>query len=597
MRGLAFFSIFVFALLATPVYTQEGVVLKGPKGVDYGAQGRSIGPIRPTDTLWRIAQKVRPDDSVTIYQVMKALYDKNPNSFLDKNLNHMQYGTYLRIPTINEIRSVDPTLAKQKSDQDDRLWDMKRKGLLNPNAIEQADKKVTQARKVDVEEAKEDLTNQLRSLKMEQDMRLMDLQKEFKSSVRNVEEILSENNKLKQQLGAISTELQTVRTQLGKDSEIQQQLKAVIDLQNEMIEQQAAQAKAEESDGLGDFFSSMPGIALLATLPALLALAGFIMFMRRKNQAPQAEDDDEFLPSTPAAAGATAAATAATFAAEPDPLDIGVGDEDTLGSSVQLDDDILPEDDEITFDSLDDDFEDGNDTLDQDELDSLLNEDISFDDSHEEDFMQQSFEDSSDEIPLDVDDSNDILSDGDLDDLFNEPQDEEVDVSDDALAALSEELADEQVSAETNDDIDSILDGALDEEPEFNGDLENESLINADDIDALLNEAQDESQPELEEEPDILAGDDIDALLDEAQDESQPELEEETDILAGDDIDALLDEAQDESQPELEEEPDILAGDDIDALLDEAQDESQPELEEETDILAGDDIDALLDEA
>ncbi|PCK33201.1 FimV/HubP family polar landmark protein, partial [Pseudoalteromonas piscicida] len=553
MRGLAFLSIFVFALIATPVYTQEGVVLKGPKGVDYGAQGRSIGPIRPTDTLWRIAQKVRPDDSVTIYQVMKALYDKNPNSFLDKNLNHMRDGAYLRIPTLNEIRSVNPELAKQKSDQDDKLWEMKRKGLLNPSAIDEAEKKVTQARKVDVEEAKADLTNQLRSLKMEQDMRLMDLQKEFKSSVRNVEEILSENNKLKQQLGAISSELQTVRTQLGKDSEIQQQLKAVIDLQNEMIEQQAAQAKVEESSDLGAFFSSPAGIALLATLPALLAIAGVVMFLRRKNKTQQkGADDDEFLPEAPtmaagaATAGAAAAATA--FEPEPDPLDIGMGDEeDSLGASVQLDDDILPEDDEITFDSLDDDFEEGSDSLDQDELDSLLNEDISFDDEHDEDFMQQSFDeaDDGDEVSLDVDDSNDILSDSDLDDLFNEPQDEEIDVSDDALAALSEELADEQSdTATSDDDIDSILDGALDEEPEFSGDIENESVVDVDDIDALLDASQDtdeEPLPDFEAQSAALADDDIDALLDEAQDDELPELEEESDALEGDDIDALLD--------------------------------------------------------
>ncbi|PHI34974.1 hypothetical protein CBQ28_22090, partial [Pseudoalteromonas sp. GCY] len=572
MRGLALFSIFVFALIATPVYTQEGVVLKGPKGVDYGAQGRSIGPIRPTDTLWRIAQKVRPDDSVTIYQVMKALYDKNPNSFLDKNLNHMQDGAYLRIPTINEIRSVNPELAKQKSDQDDKLWEMKRKGLLNSNAINEAEKKVTQARKVDVEEAKEDLTNQLRSLKMEQDMRLMDLQKEFKSSVRNVEEILSENNKLKQQLGAISTELQTVRTQLGKDSEIQQQLKAVIDLQNEMIDQQAAQAKAQESSELSAFFSSPAGIALLATLPALLAIAGLVMFLRRRNQSQASTDDDDFLPQTPSVAAGAAAAGAATaataFDPEPDPLDIGMGDdEDALGASVQLDDDILPEDDEITFDSLDDDFDEGNDTLDQDELDSLLNEDISFGDDHDEDFMQQSFNEAGDEVSLDVDDSQDILSDSDLDDLFNESQDEEIDVSDDALAALSEELADEQAGAVANDDdIDSILDGALDEEPEFSGNFDSESLVDADDIDALLDasqDADDDALPDFEEPSTELAGDDIDALLNEVQDDALAEINEEPDTLDGDDIDALLDEAQEDTLPEQEEESDDLAGDDI----------------------------------
>ena len=126
MRGLAILIILASALVVTPVYTQDSTQLKGPKGVDYGAQGRSIGPIKPTDTLWRIAVKVRPDNSVSIYQVMQALYNKNPDSFLDQNLNHMRSGAYLKIPTLSEIRRVNTQLARQRSEQDDELWEKKK---------------------------------------------------------------------------------------------------------------------------------------------------------------------------------------------------------------------------------------------------------------------------------------------------------------------------------------------------------------------------------------------------------------------------------------------------------------------------------------
>ncbi|RXF06888.1 FimV/HubP family polar landmark protein [Pseudoalteromonas phenolica] len=127
MRGLVFICFFAFALITIPAYTQEGTILKGPKNADYGQMGRSIGPIKPSDTLWRIAQKVRPDDgSVTVYQVMSALYRKNPNAFLDKNLNHMRDGAYLKIPTIAEMRRENPAIAKQRSDQDDDLWELKK---------------------------------------------------------------------------------------------------------------------------------------------------------------------------------------------------------------------------------------------------------------------------------------------------------------------------------------------------------------------------------------------------------------------------------------------------------------------------------------
>ena len=51
MRGLASLIILASALVVTPIYSQDSTQLKGPKGADYGAQGRSIGPIKPTDTL------------------------------------------------------------------------------------------------------------------------------------------------------------------------------------------------------------------------------------------------------------------------------------------------------------------------------------------------------------------------------------------------------------------------------------------------------------------------------------------------------------------------------------------------------------------
>ncbi|WP_234401252.1 FimV/HubP family polar landmark protein [Pseudoalteromonas sp. T1lg23B] len=464
MRGFVVFCIFVFTLITLPVNSLEEPQIKGPKGVDYGQQGRSIGPITPSDTLWRIAQKVRPDESVTIYQVMSALYRKNPQAFLDQNLNHMRDGAYLKIPTMGEIRKEDPNLARQRSDQDDALWELKKSGMLDNQTIEQAQKKVTQARKIDVEEAQDALTKQLKSIQLEQDSRLMDLQSQFRSSVRNVEEILQENDKLKKQLGNISEELQNVREQLGKDSEIQQQLQSMINLQTALIERQEEQRKKTQSGfDLSSALSNPLALILLATLPALLAIGAGIFFLRkRKQDQDSGSDDDDFMPQT--------AASAAT-----DPLDLGMPTavpETEIEDSVQLDDDILPEDDDIMFDSLEDDtFDEGSSELDQDELDSLLNEDIVFDDDTNEtdipedldDFLQQSFDgqndDAGDDVSLDLE--GDDFGSESIDDLLDEgaefnEEELDVDVSDDALAALSEELADDQEDI----DIDALVESA-----------------------------------------------------------------------------------------------------------------------------------------
>ncbi|MBQ4864758.1 hypothetical protein J8L98_24030, partial [Pseudoalteromonas sp. MMG013] len=516
MRGFVFFCIFALALITMPVFTQEVAQIKGPKDADYGMQGRTIGPIKPSDTLWRIAKKVRSDESVTIYQVMSAFYTKNPDAFLDKNLNHMRDGAYLRIPTLGEMRKENPTFAKQKSDQDDALWEMKKNGMLDNTSIEEANRKVTQARQVDVEKAKVELTNRLKSLQMEQDSKLLELQNQFKNSVSSVQDILEENNKLKKKLGDISDELKTVRDQLGQDSQIQQQLKSVIDLQNELLAQQAEKKQSNTGFSGEDILSNPIMLLLMSILPALLAIGGIVFFLKKRNQSPTSNDssEDEFLPQT-----------------SNDPLDLDIPPvvaPETPEESVQLDDGMLPEDDDIMFDSLEDDsFEESNDTLDADELDGLLSDDIVFDDEADElnsgddldDFLQQNFDEPDalgDEVALDIEQSeDDILSSGDIDDLFDEvsnadeSNDDELDISDDALAALSEELATDQ---QEDVDIDSILDEASPTDDVDVGD---------DDIDSLL-----ESSTTLDSQlEDDLGLDDIDGLLDEAA--SEPELVEE----------------------------------------------------------------------
>ncbi|WP_394193072.1 FimV/HubP family polar landmark protein, partial [Pseudoalteromonas atlantica] len=468
MRGLAILLLLASALVVTPVYSQDGGQLKGPKGVDYGVQGRSIGPIRPTDTLWRIAAKVRQDNSVSIYQVMQALYEKNPNSFLDQNLNHMRDGAYLKIPTLAEIRSVNPELAKQRSEQDDELWEKKKNGTLTNSEIVASQKKVTQARKVDVDEAKQELKNEINSIKTEQGTQLVELQDQFKSSVKNVEEILVENNKLKAQLTGISKELENVRNQLGQDSEIQQQLKELIDKQNEIIEQQKAKKLEEESEfDFGALLENPFVLILLMTIPALLIIFAVVMFLRKRaNQKEETSDDEEFLPQSPVQSD------------EPDlgpSLDPIIPDpvEDELNDlSVQLDDDLdddmLPDNDDIIFDdNIDDSFEEGDSLLGQDELDGLLGDDIVFDDEQTKDeddevdvFLQQDFDQTDDSLSDDIDSADndgDILSASDLDDLFANDDDSPADGA--QLESAEKESA--ELSEEDDDfDIDSLIDDA-----------------------------------------------------------------------------------------------------------------------------------------
>ncbi|WP_339780367.1 FimV/HubP family polar landmark protein [uncultured Marinobacter sp.] len=70
-----------------------------------GYQAGTFGPTGASDTLWTIAATVRPDNRLSMQQVMLALQDLNPNAFIDNNINRLKRGEVLRVPSAEQIRS------------------------------------------------------------------------------------------------------------------------------------------------------------------------------------------------------------------------------------------------------------------------------------------------------------------------------------------------------------------------------------------------------------------------------------------------------------------------------------------------------------
>jgi pilus assembly protein FimV len=64
-----------------------------------------------SSTLIGIARQIRPDESVSLQQTMIAIQTLNPNAFADGNINRLLTGQILRLPTEQEIRSVDAAEA------------------------------------------------------------------------------------------------------------------------------------------------------------------------------------------------------------------------------------------------------------------------------------------------------------------------------------------------------------------------------------------------------------------------------------------------------------------------------------------------------
>ncbi len=326
--------------LMTAAWAESTARLRGPKEFDAPAVTR-LGPLSAHDTLWRLAEQARPDKRVNMYQMMYALYQQNPDSFLEDNFNHLKPGAYLEVPALRTILAIDPVMAQRKSENDDRLWAEKIRKAAQQKTDDGA------ARQLDVAKAKQEITEELNRVEAVQAEQLSDLRERMSASMSNVETIVQENTALKKQLDTVVSELSNVKQQLDKDSEIQTQLQQLLAQQTEMLNQQREQIKKQQegfnfATSWQELANSPAGWILAAALPAALVLLAVVFFIRRKSQK---------------AAAAVSAATASP-ALDPNyksplpPLDdsldfdesslINLDDSllnDNLGGAIRLDDD------------------------------------------------------------------------------------------------------------------------------------------------------------------------------------------------------------------------------------------------------------------
>ncbi len=82
----------------------------------------SYGPVASGDTLWTIANNVRPDASVSVNQMMLALLRANPEAFIDNNINRLKKGAVLRIPGREEATTLAAVEAAAQVREQMQSW-------------------------------------------------------------------------------------------------------------------------------------------------------------------------------------------------------------------------------------------------------------------------------------------------------------------------------------------------------------------------------------------------------------------------------------------------------------------------------------------
>lgn len=79
---------------------------------------RHYGPTGEKETLWSIASRNRPNASVSVYQVIGAIYHVNPQAFENSNIHGLIPGSTLVMPTLSQIKNEKESLIRRQLEAD-----------------------------------------------------------------------------------------------------------------------------------------------------------------------------------------------------------------------------------------------------------------------------------------------------------------------------------------------------------------------------------------------------------------------------------------------------------------------------------------------
>ena len=87
----------------------------------------TYGPIQSGDRLWDIATQLRPNPTISRYQVMIALLKANPQAFrIPCNLNSLKIGNRFKIPSLADMQILTPEQALAEFNRQNGEWQLAR---------------------------------------------------------------------------------------------------------------------------------------------------------------------------------------------------------------------------------------------------------------------------------------------------------------------------------------------------------------------------------------------------------------------------------------------------------------------------------------
>ncbi len=243
------------------------------------ARTSRYGPMVHGDTITIVARRLLVDERYTLDQVMIGLFNKNRDKFKEGNINLINAGTYLEVPTAKELEAVDEIQAQRLlKDQNSRWKALKQQPryALEAKAQENRYRPRVHIGKSASGEASSSLPNNQRG-NATAPIPGVGKNANLEAQIRSLQE---ENLSLKQSLQESGKKASAGKPgdaeSAAADAKVKK-LELTVARLNKQLVQMNKQLTTSKNQDMNPLTYAMAGIILL-----LIALAGYMMFLLRR---------------------------------------------------------------------------------------------------------------------------------------------------------------------------------------------------------------------------------------------------------------------------------------------------------------------------
>lgn len=239
--------------------------------------------VQKGDTAWKIAERFRANSSVSIEQMMMALLRRNPEAFIKDNINGVKRGYILRMPTQQEVQSLDNQTALMQVKEQYALWREYRQARVAKRSGNKIDRmgsttedstqltSDTTGRLTIASAAEKEGSMGMTSGSQDPEAELKQLRQDLAATTEELESGKLENTELKERINALQTRMKKMERLLNlKDSDLaklQSDIEPTADTP-EMAEMKDETAAPEMVPSEADMMAEQPVDETMAETPA-----------------------------------------------------------------------------------------------------------------------------------------------------------------------------------------------------------------------------------------------------------------------------------------------------------------------------------------